>query len=69
MDELTKTQTQILNYLVEYQSTKGYSPSLRDISAEFNYASPSTAKFHLDNLAKKQAITRIGYRAIRIEKN
>jgi len=53
MSNLTKKQSVILNYLVEYINTHDYPPSIREIGANFGLTSPATIHAHLRHLQKK----------------
>lgn len=59
----------VFEYVRDYQNSHGFSPSVREIADQFNYASPSVAKHHLDRLVDLGYITRqTKARAIRIIK-
>ncbi|MBU1148684.1 transcriptional repressor LexA [Patescibacteria group bacterium] len=53
MENLTKKQTEILNYLVEYINNHSYPPSIREIGANFGLTSPATIHAHLRHLQQK----------------
>lgn len=53
MNELTKRQDEILNYIKKYIATHGYPPTIREIGAAVNASSPATIHAHLSNLEKK----------------
>ncbi len=50
---LTETQKEVLQFIVRYIQSAGYSPTVRDIMDEFNFASPNGAQGHLRALKKK----------------
>jgi len=65
--ELTKRQTEVLNFLTRYISRVGYPPTLREIAKHFGIKGFSAIKKHLDALEKKGYLTRgSGARAIEI---
>lgn len=47
---LTKKQKQVLDFVTDYQKSKGYAPSLEEICKKFKLASVSTAHFHISKL-------------------
>lgn len=57
MRALTKRQSQILEYILKYQQTKGITPSLRDIAGHFGFRSPRTVSDHVDALRRKGVLT------------
>ena len=65
--ELTKRQTEVLNFLTRHISRAGYPPTLREIARHFGIKGFSAIKKHLDALEKKGYLTRgSGARAIEI---
>ena len=66
---LTKRQKQILDFIKEYMSKHGYSPSLEEIAENFNLSSLSTVHYHLTKLEAEGAISRYDYlpRSIQVE--
>ena len=58
MEQLTKRQSDVLEYLKSYIDDHGYSPCVRDICSALNLRSTSTAHAHLTKLEKKGYITR-----------
>lgn len=60
MKELTKRQSQILQYLKEYMEKNSYAPSVRDIMKHFGFKSPRAAHKHLITLEEKGYIERKG---------
>ena len=58
MEELTKRQNDVYQYLKQYIRDYGYSPCVRDICNALNLKSTSTAHAHLTKLEKKGYITR-----------
>jgi repressor LexA len=55
---LTKRQREILSYLLDSMSRKGYPPSVREIGAALGLTSSSTVHSHLAALEKKGYIRR-----------
>jgi repressor LexA len=53
MNELTKKQQQILNFIQKSQQTVGVTPSLREIAAHFGFRSMSSAVDHVRLIQKK----------------
>ena len=53
MKKLTKMQQKVYDYIAQFMTKWGYPPSVREICAELNFKSPSTAHFHILNLEKK----------------
>lgn len=65
--ELTKTQREILDFLVEHLQRVGYPPTVREIAKKFELRGPRAPKEHLDALERKGYIKRErGARAIEI---
>lgn len=58
MDDLTKRQKEVLEYLRSYIHQNGYAPCVRDICSALALKSTSTAHAHLTKLEKKGYITR-----------
>ena len=58
MRELTKRQEEILEYLKQVVSQKGYPPSVREIGEAVGLASSSTVHGHLSRLEEKGYIKR-----------
>jgi repressor LexA len=50
MKELTPKQRQVYEFIVEFTSTYGYPPSIREICASVNLKSPSSVHAHLKTL-------------------
>ena len=46
-------QQKVYDYIAQFMTKWGYPPSVREICAELNFKSPSTAHFHILNLEKK----------------
>ncbi len=53
MEELTKRQAEILNYIKEYIVSYGYPPTVREIGKALGVSSPATIHAHLSNLENK----------------
>ncbi len=56
--DLTVREHQILDYLAEYISSRGYPPTVREICLQLNVRSTSTIQRDLNDLAKKKFILR-----------
>jgi repressor LexA len=56
--ELTKRQTEILDFIKRYLEKHGYPPTVRDIGGAVGLTSSSTVHAHLSNLEKAGAIRR-----------
>ena len=55
---LTKRQRELLDFLKEYISRLGYSPTFEEIAGHFNFRSKGTVYKHILNLKKKGFITK-----------
>lgn len=53
VNSLTKTQKEILEYLLQYQEENGRTPTGPEIAREFGYSQPRSAYDHLERIAKK----------------
>lgn len=53
MDNLTKRQGEILDYIKKYIVAHGYPPTVREIGADLGVSSPATIHTHLSNLESK----------------
>jgi repressor LexA len=53
VEELTKRQAEILNYIKEYIVSYGYPPTVREIGKALGVSSPATIHAHLSNLENK----------------
>ena len=53
MNELTKRQTDVLNFVKEFMVSHGYPPTVREIASAIDVSSPATVQAHLDALADK----------------
>lgn len=49
----TKKQKELLSYIEEFISTRGYSPSYREIMKGLQYTSVATVALHVNNLIKR----------------
>jgi repressor LexA len=58
MEELTKRQGEILNYIKEYIVSHGYPPTVREIGSALGVNSPATIHAHLENLESKGYISK-----------
>lgn len=59
MDDLTKRQREILNFIRRHQAVKGYWPSIREVQARFAFKSTNAVVGHLRALESKGAVTRV----------
>ena len=59
MDELTKRQREILDFIRRHQAVKGYWPSIREVQARFRFKSTNAVVGHLRALENKGAVTRV----------
>lgn len=65
--ELTRTQREILDFLIEHIQQVGYPPTVREIAKKFKLRGPRAPKEHLDALERKGYIRRSrGARTIEI---
>jgi len=64
---LTRRQRQILDYINQFISRRGYAPSLEEIGQRFGLSSLATVHKHLVNLEKKGVINRSWNRSRSIE--
>src|SRR5574344_215530 len=53
MEELTKRQKDVLDYLKHFMVTHGYPPTVREIGKDLGVTSPATTFTHLRELEKK----------------
>ena len=53
MEELTKRQKDILNFIKKYIADKNYPPTVREIGSSLELSSPATTHVHLHNLEDK----------------
>jgi repressor LexA len=51
--ELTTIQRNILDFLLEQKSLKGYPPTLAEIAEKFGYKNRATVKQHLESIERK----------------
>ena len=64
---LTKTQQRVLDFICQEIRCTGRSPSMREIQTEFDYKSPHTALFHVNNLVETGYLTRgYGHRGLQL---
>ncbi len=50
MEKLSRMQQKVYDYIVKCVTEQGYPPSVREICAELDLKSPSTAHFHIKHL-------------------
>lgn len=67
MEKLTKKQNEILNFMKRYIAEHGFPPTIREIGSALGVNSPATIHAHLNNLEKKGAIKKNGYKNRAIE--
>ena len=67
MDELTKRQEEVLNFLKEFIVSHGYPPTVREIGEKLGLNSPATTHSHLEQLEKKGYIRKTGNKNRAIE--
>jgi repressor LexA len=65
--ELTKRQAEILDFIKLHISAMGFPPTIREICAHFGFASPASAKQHIDALKTKGYIKRSPFKGRGIE--
>lgn len=58
MEDLTRRQNEVLEYLKDYINENGYAPCVRDICLALDLKSTSTAHAHLTKLERKGYISR-----------
>jgi site-specific DNA-methyltransferase (adenine-specific) len=61
--DLTPRQREVLRFLVEFQGSKGFIPSVREVQKQFRFASVNSAAQHLAALEKKGVISRVSGKA------
>lgn len=57
MNILTKRQKQVLDFIQQYQHSRGVTPSLREIAREFGFHSMTSAVDHVRALRKKGLVS------------
>ena len=57
MNKLTDKQLEVLIYIKEFISMKGFSPTVRELAELINVSSPATVHTHLKHLVNKGYIT------------
>lgn len=60
---LTKKQKPVLDFIKDYSSKKGYSPSLEEIQKKFRLASVSTAHFYVSKLQESGYLDKTEHKA------
>lgn len=58
MKELTKRQTEVLNYVKKFMVSHGYPPTVREIGKALGISSPATIQSHLVSLQNKGYIVK-----------
>lgn len=58
MNELTRRQQEILDWIVAYIAANGESPTLRELADGFDFPAPSYVREHLNALERKGWISR-----------
>lgn len=67
MEELTKRQKEVLNYIKEFMVSHGYPPTVREIGESLGLSSPATTHSHLAQLEEKGYIRKGGNKNRAIE--
>lgn len=57
--KLTKKQTLIIDFISDYMSTRGVSPTYREIMTALGLSSVSAVAEHIDNLVAKGALRKV----------
>jgi repressor LexA len=65
--KLTKRQKEILDFLTDFMDREGYSPSMEEIAAHFQFASLNAVFKHLEALEQRGYLKRAANRARSIE--
>ena len=55
-NDLTKKQTEVLNFIKKYIAEHGYPPAVREIGASLGLSSPATVQAHLNKLKEAGVI-------------
>lgn len=58
MESISPRQKRVLDFIIEFNRTKGYSPSVRDVANGCNIGSSSLAQYHLNVLERQGYIHR-----------
>ena len=64
---LTRRQRQIYDFIRDYVSTRGYSPSLEEIGAHFGLSSVATVHKHVQHLVEKRYLKKAWNRSRSVE--
>ena len=67
MEELTRRQKEVLNYIKEFMVSHGYPPTVREIGESLGLSSPATTHSHLEQLEEKGYIRKGGNKNRAIE--
>jgi len=67
MDELTKRQKEVLDFVKEFIVSHGYPPTVREIGESLGLSSPATTHSHLSTLEEKGYIRKTGKKNRAIE--
>lgn len=67
MEQLTKRQNEILQYIKRFWASNNYPPTVREIGKELRLSSPATIHFHLTKLEEKGYIKKGGAKNRAIE--
>ena len=59
MDELTKRQSEVLDFIKNFIVSHGYPPTIREIGTALGLSSPATTYTHLSQLEKKGYIKKL----------
>lgn len=63
MRQLTQRQREICEFIDKHQANRGYSPTVREIAAEFNISSPNGVMCHIKALRSKGYLEQIPNRS------
>ncbi len=66
-EKLTKRQTEILDFIVNYVGENGYAPSYREVGQHFGISSTATVHEHVKNLESKGYLHNVGESARSLE--
>lgn len=63
MNTITQKQQQVLDFIAGHIQSEDYAPTMREISAHFEWSSPNAAQVHVRALERKGKLrkTRRGY--------
>ena len=67
MDDLTKRQKEVLDFIKKFMVSHGYPPTIREIGKSLGLSSPATTYTHITELEKKGYIKKNGSKNRAIE--